>query len=393
MQRILVFLLGATVLQASSLAQAASKPDEIQHRAITELRSLTDWLRANHAKGYIGEVGWPDNRRGDAQQWNSLAEAWFRAADHEHLWVTVWATGEWWPNYPLGIYKKHGQAGVDFADTQSVVLESHTRVPECHRGVNVCGAEFGASADGSFSNHAPGAFDKSYHYDGQATFDFLAGRGIELVRIPFRWERLQPTLNSELDPAELRRLKDIVARAGQAGLTTILDLHNYGEYWLFDGTRGVRRTVGGDQIPIHDFADVWRRISEAFKDNPKVFYGLMNEPHDFPRAGDVTAAQIWEHASQAALDAIRHNGDKKLVLVPGYHWSGVRSWQATHPAGWITDPAHNFRYEAHHYWDSDASGTYRRSYSDELAAVDAARKAAATRPSSQVPPSHPTPAK
>jgi aryl-phospho-beta-D-glucosidase BglC (GH1 family) len=388
-QRTSFFLLGAILWQALSPAQAMSNPDEIQHRAIIELGSFTGWLQANHAQGYIGEVGWPDNRRGDAKQWNSVAQAWFKAADDERLWVTVWATGEWWPNYSLGIYKKHGQHGVDFADSQAAVLESHAHISHCLRGVNVCGAEFGASADGSFSNHAPGKNDIAYHYDGQETFNFLASRGTGLVRIPFRWERLQPVLKSELDPAELHRLKQIVARAERAGLSVVLDVHNYGEYWLFDGTKGVRRTVGCGELPIEAFTDLWRRISEVFKDQPKVFYGLMNEPHDFPSAADITGAQMWERASQAALDAIRRNGDKKLVLIPGYHWSGVRSWKMTHPVGWITDPDHNFRYEAHHYWDSDASGTYRRSYADELAAIEKTRELAATRPSPSVPPAHP----
>ena len=32
-----------------------------------ELKGFTDWLTANGAKGYIGEVGWPSGA--DAAQW------------------------------------------------------------------------------------------------------------------------------------------------------------------------------------------------------------------------------------------------------------------------------------------------------------------------------------
>lgn len=356
-------------------------PDPIHRRALTELRGLIDWLHENHAKGYVGEVGWPDDHGGDAAAWNSVAQEWFKAADAERLWVTAWATGEWWGNYPLAVYKKRRGPGVDFADSQASVLERHLAVPDCLRGVNVCGAEFGVTVNGSFSNHDPGVCGKQYHYDGRATYGFLRGRGIRVVRLPFRWERLQPRPGEAFDEPELARLKEAVSLATGAGLEVILDLHNYGEYFLFDGAKGVRRTIGTPEVPVEQFADVWRRLSVAFKDDPHVFYGLMNEPHDFPKTADASPEKLWEAASRAALDAIRRNGDKKLVLVPGYNWSGVRTWRAMHPAGWISDPADNFRYEAHHYWDADASGTYRQSYRDELKAAEpATRPAVATRP-------------
>ena len=80
----------------------------------------------------------------------------------------------------------------------------------------MAGGEFGAPAadpTSGFSNPNPGTYGQAYHFDQQATFDYLAARGIEVVRIPFRWERLQPTLGGRLDDAELGRLKAVVARA------------------------------------------------------------------------------------------------------------------------------------------------------------------------------------
>jgi hypothetical protein len=88
-------------------------------------------------------------------------------------------------------------------------------------------------------------------------------------------------------------------------------------------------------------------------------------------ATGLTAAQTWERASQEAVSSIRAAGDTKLVLVPGYNWSGVRRWMTTHPAKWITDSANNIRYEAHHYWDSNASGAYT-SYATEVTKATAA---------------------
>jgi aryl-phospho-beta-D-glucosidase BglC (GH1 family) len=256
--------------------------------------------------------------------------------------------------------------GVNATNSQAAVLEAHLGNANILRGVSVAGADFATPSNGTFSNRHPGTIDHSYHYDGAATFKFLASRGIKLVRIPFRWERLQPDLNEELDPAELKRLKDCVVTAEDAGLTVILDMHNYAEYWLHDGAKGVRRTIGSMELPDTALAGVWRRISRAFVDHPRVFYGLMNEPHDIGPVEGLTGARIWELASQKALDAIRENGDKKAVLVSGYGWSAARSWPESHPHGWITDPANNFRYEAHQYFDRNNSGTYRATYVKEL---------------------------
>ena len=111
-------------------------------------------------------------------------------------------------------------AGVDAADVQAAVLERHASSGAALRGVNVAGAEFGApqiEPTSSFSNRDPGTYDTAYHYDTQATFDYLAGRGVKLVRLPVRWERLQREPFAPLDAAEVARLRAALSRAGQAG--------------------------------------------------------------------------------------------------------------------------------------------------------------------------------
>ncbi len=82
-----------------------------------------------------------------------------------------------------------------------------------------------------------------------------------------------------------------------------------------------------------------------------------------PAGDDGTAS---EAASQRALDAIRSGGDRRLVLVQGYEWAGAQRWPANHPTARISDPADNFRYEAHHYWDRDNSGAYSNGYAAEV---------------------------
>jgi hypothetical protein len=76
---------------------------------------------------------------------------------------------------------------------------------------------------------------------------------------------------------------------------------------------------------------------------------------------------LWQALSQAAVNGIRANGDGKLIMVGGDSWSGVADWAINNPTGWITDPASNFMYEGHHYWDKDHPGVYADTYSTEVA--------------------------
>jgi hypothetical protein len=332
--------------------------DALVRRVRAELKVFTDWLGANGVRGYIGEAGWPDD---EPAKWNALANRWYADADGAGLWVTAWATGEWWgTSYRLAPYEDRiAGGGVDSANTQAPVLDAHSGAG---RGVSDAGGEFGTpgplESPAVFSNANPGAYDTMYHYDTQATFDFLAANGVRLVRIPFRWERVQRTPGAALDAAEVQRLQDAVARARTAGLTPVVDMHNYGAYWLSDGSRGVRYGIGSSAVPVTAFADVWGRLSAVL--GGRALYGLMNEPVEMPGG-----AATWEQASKAAVAAIRANGDGTTVLVGGYEWSGAQRWSSVHPRAWIADA--NIRYEAHHYWDRDSSGTYAHSYADEVA--------------------------
>ena len=363
--------------RGAASAQTAD-PDALHSRVRDELGRFTGWLTQNGVDGYIGEVGWPDDYGGDASQWNSLAEAWYDDADAAGLWVTQWSTGEWWgTNYKLAVYEDRNfpdssPNGVDSANTQAVVTEAHPTTSSYLRGANVSGAEFGApyslDATSRFSNRNPGRYNTAYHYDGQATFDYLASRGIQRIRLQFRWERIQPTPGGPLNRTELGRLKAAVGRATGAGLGVILDVHNFGDYYIERNGRGVRFAIGSGRLPIRRFADLWRRLSHNFEGTPGIVgYALMNEPAGMPRVGDLSPAKVWERASQRALDAIRSNGDHRLVLVQGYEWAGAQNWPANHPTSWIDDLDDNFRYEAHHYWARDNSGAYIHSYAEEVA--------------------------
>lgn len=101
-----------------------------------------------------------------------------------------------------------------------------------YRGVNLSGAEFTADA-----SHLPGVVDRDYRYPTRADLRYVAGRGHRMVRLPIRWERIQPALMSPLQPAELERIRLTIDSTAAVGLKVLVDLHNYARY-IQPATRG-----------------------------------------------------------------------------------------------------------------------------------------------------------
>src|SRR5262249_10239013 len=77
---------------------------------------------------------------------------------------------------------------------------------EARRGVSLSGAEFGADKP-DFSNENIGSFGRDYTYNSERTAAYFCDNDLRLLRLPFRWERIQPRLGEALDKTELKRLK------------------------------------------------------------------------------------------------------------------------------------------------------------------------------------------
>ena len=366
----------ATLLLVVALPARASHVDDALHRKIeAELSSFVDWLSTFEAPGYVGETGWPDDYAGDADEWNALAQDWLEIADEANLGAVVWATGEWWGDYKLAVYENADDTGgVETANTQAPVLEAHLSTPEYRRGINVSTGTFceghGLEPTSSFSNHDTGRYGTCYIYDGQETFDYIAGRGLDTVKVEFRWEIVQRSLGGPLHDRSMRRLRAVVDRAHAAGLHVILSMHNFGAYWLWNGEEGVRRAIGSGKVPIKHFTNVWKRLSRSFAGESELSFAIMSEPVGLPSKDGMSPAELWEKASQRVVEAIRAVGDDRPLLVNGYRWSSLADWADIHPDPWISDPADNFFYTAHHYWDADGSGSYEMPYADEVAAAE-----------------------
>jgi endoglucanase len=210
-----------------------------------------------------------------------------------------------------------------------------------YTGVNLAGADFD-------EGNLPGVYGVHYTYPTAAEVDYFVGKGMNTFRLPFRWERLQQSLNSSFNTAELNRLDNFVNYATGQGAYVVLDPHNYARYH--------GNVVGGGAVSNASFGDFWSRLANQYKDNERVIFGLMNEPNTMP-------TEQWRDAANAAIVAIRDAGATNLILVPGNAWTGAHSWTQN----WygtpnsvamldIVDPGNNFAFDVHQYLDDNSSG-------------------------------------
>lgn len=220
--------------------------------------------------------------------------------------------------------------------------DAENRKPQ-FTGVNLAGGEFG---------RVPGIYGKDYSYPSRADIDYYAQLGFNLIRVPFRWERLQPTLGAPFVARDQALLTAVADYAASKGLHVVLDTHNYARRRLADDGWAVDHVIGSELVPTAAFADFCARLADVFKGARSVTLGLMNEPWGI-------APEDWLAIANDAIGALRRAGASQLVLVPGVAYTGAHSWMSAGNTvmGNVVDPANRFAFEVHQYFDPDSSGT------------------------------------
>lgn len=340
--------------------------DAVAAQGISNLKVLYDWAVTYSQTGklMISEIGIPGSSNPGtdpivgsgtgatyAPQWEPTLAQVLNAMDQWGFHWTAWNASEW--NVDLRAYRTHdaGNGPLDYMTTVGTVLELFYATTSKLKGVNYAGGEFADQGPNGVVNRGsvsqPGA---AYYYPDSRSFAILAGRGVKLIRLPIRWERVQPTLKGNLDPVEMAMLDTVMTAANAAGIKVLLDVHNYGRYdTIATGTSGgvydlgqaapsTHRgaTVGGTMYSC--FNDLWTRLATYFKGNAAIWgYDICNEPHDL--TGGVGS---WQEASRQAVEAIRaveYSAPASTpvnIAVEGYSYSTTANWTSTNGAPWLT---------------------------------------------------------
>ena len=223
-------------------------------------------------------------------------------------------------------------------------------LPERYTGVNIGSGSFGGQ-------HRPGRYGVDYAYPTSGEAAPFLTVGMNAVRIPFLWERIQYAPDVPIEQAELNRLDAAIDELSGFRLI-ILDLHNYAAF------RGMQ--LNDAALPSDALPNLWSQLARHYKGNKRIAFGIMNEPNQI-------GAFVWRRFAESTLRSIRATGARNLVLVSGSRWDGAHSWmqggEASNGAAFadLRDPANNMAFEMHQYADRNSSGTNWTCVSPEAA--------------------------
>ena len=253
------------------------------------------------------------------------------------------------------------------------------------RGTNAVGMEM---AYFNFDQETGPIGNTDYPIYDTRLIDYFASKRINAIRFLFSWEGMQPHLYDAIPYADagnyqayFDNYKRIVDYATDVqGMQVIVEPWDANAGGGAGGARWRGGVVGSPAVPTAAFADFWSRMAGNFKDNPRVSYGLINEPNDM-------STMTWWATAQEAITAIRDAGSSQRIFVPGNGYSAASSWTANYydtaaPArsnayGWlnangpgqpISDPIDNIVAEVHTYLDTNEGGL-----DDTITSVTAAR--------------------
>jgi len=232
-------------------------------------------------------------------------------------------------------------------------------------GVNLAGAEF---AD---YQPLPGTYGENYGYPNEignapkgAELGYYASKGLKLVRLPFRWERMQDGLNGPIRESELKQMRAFLEEARQGGFVVIPDCHNYARFYGPGDDKTRKEYIVGVNTDKAALGDLWKKLIPRLGDYGDVIWAwdIMNEPRNMGPGGgseDEGGKQLWADVAQSTINAIRSVDKKTPILVAGYQYSPTDRWtQYSDKLKNLSDPSNKLIFEGHTYWDSDRSGTY-----------------------------------
>ncbi|KZS87205.1 cellulase-domain-containing protein [Sistotremastrum niveocremeum HHB9708] len=221
------------------------------------------------------------------------------------------------------------------------------------QGVNLAGFDFGANTDGSYTvpkGLSPPPISQCQHF---------ASEGVNLFRIPFAWQLAQSSLGATISSAFWTEYDAVVNACLQTGAYVIVDVHNY--------ARWNGQLIGESGGPTNaQFANLWSQIAAHYANQPKIFFGIMNEPHHLVSVTD------WAGSVQAAVTAIRSAGaTSQFILIPGSSWSSAQALPTeAGPALLKVKDADGsvgkLIFDVHKYLDSDNSGTHADCVTDNV---------------------------
>ncbi|EKD20103.1 cellulase [Drepanopeziza brunnea f. sp. 'multigermtubi' MB_m1] len=208
------------------------------------------------------------------------------------------------------------------------------------------------STDSAQSPMSSDALDQMQH--------FVNDDQMNVFRLPVSWQFLvNNEIGRKLDSPNFVQYDELMQACLGLGTHCVIDIHNFAR---FNGA-----IIGQGGPTDSQFADLWVELATKYKDNSKVIFGLMNEPHGL----DVPT---WAKTVQTVVTAIRTAGaTSQMILLPGSDFASagqfVRSGSADALIK-VTNPDRStdgLIFDLHGHLDQDNSGALAECTTDNVA--------------------------
>ncbi len=206
----------------------------------------------------------------------------------------------------------------------------HIQPKQCYQqfGVNLSGAEW------DDIDFRPTSEELTYY----------SKKGVKIIRLPMRWDRLQPQLYGSLSVDEVTWLKSYIFQAYKLHMTVDVDIHL--RFKLDDLNFGTK-------LPATALTDLWGKLATTLQGVPGICgYDIANEPNHYR-----SFFGLWPNQANDVISAIRKVDKTHYIFVPIDNWDPSSQWNVSE-AEQIVDSSRLLVFEAHSYWDGDTSGQY-----------------------------------
>lgn len=228
-------------------------------------------------------------------------------------------------------------------------------------GVNIAGFDFGCTTDGSCDLTQTDPPLGSINGIGQMQH-FVNDDKLNIFRLPVAWQYLvNNNLGGTIDSSSLSEYDQLVQGCLATGAYCIIDIHNY--------ARWNGQVIGQGGPTNAQFTSLWSQLATHYASQSKIWFGIMNEPHDL-------TVSTWGQTVQAAVTAIRQAGaTSQYISLPGSDYMSAQAFLTdgsstalqgiTNPDGSTT----GLIFDVHKYLDSDNSGTSTECVTDNVASA------------------------
>jgi endoglucanase len=216
-------------------------------------------------------------------------------------------------------------------------------------GITLCGAEFG-------EHNLPGKINEDYTYPTTTDIDYFVSKGVDLIQLPIKWERVQRNLGDQLDEVEVGYIKNFIDDCSLRKINVTIVLQNFGRY----NKNCVEYVVGESEVTAWHLRDFWMKMTQALSNQKNIYaFSLMAEPTNMN-------STIWLNTLQCVIDGIRTLNKNIVLLIEGNNYSNASTWlRYNDELKCLQDPSNNLLFNAHCYFDNDFSGRYKKAFIED----------------------------